>query len=1148
MSFAHLHTHTAYSLLDGEGTIKKIVDRAKELGQTAMAITDHGNMYGVIEFYEYAKSQGIKPILGCEVYVAARGRYDKVHEYDSISSHLILLAKNNVGYKNLMNIVSLGFTQGFYYKPRIDMEVLRENSEGIIALSACMFGVLSRNILGNNYEEAKRKATEFVDIFGRDNYFIEIQDHGIYEQKRLNRELIAISKELDLKLVATNDIHYVMKKDAEYQDVLMCIQMCKNVDDEDRMKMSTDELYVKSEDEMRELFGYVPEAIENTQKVADMCEVEIEFGKLHLPEFSLPEGVNAFEYLKNLCINGMEKRYPNADDAIKNRLKYELETIKSMGYVDYFLIVWDFIRYAREKKIMVGPGRGSAAGSVVSYCLYITNVDPIKYGLIFERFLNPERVSMPDIDIDFCYERRGEVIEYVNRKYGEDRVCQIITFGTMAAKQAIRDVGRALNIPYGVVDNVAKLIPFEIHISLEKAMIVNYKLKELYDSDPQIQKLIDTAKELEGLPRHASTHAAGVVITKNPVYEYVPIQKNDDVITTQFTMTTIERLGLLKMDFLGLRTLTVIRDAVQNIMRIHGVTINIEDIDLTDAETFKMISRGDTDGVFQLESPGMKKFMNDLKPTSIEDIIAGISLYRPGPMDSIPLYIKNKNDVSGIKYKHPMLEHILDVTYGCIVYQEQVMQIVRELGGFSLGRADLVRRAMSKKKADVMAEERKNFIYGIEDSNPPVDGAIKRGIDENIAISIFDEMMDFASYAFNKSHAAAYAMVAYQTAWLKCHYKVEFFSALLTSFIESMPRVTKYVNIAKKLGIRVLPPDVNKSGRTFTVDGDSIRFGLAGVKNVGGAFVDELSTERLNGGKFTSFTDFCNRMAAQKINKRVVENLIKCGAFDSFKQKRSVLMNVFESVVDDALNRQKNIMPGQIDLFGNFSTLDNDGDNFKDIPEYSDNELLIMEKEVIGIYVSGHPLDKYKEVLLDSATFGIGEIQENEGGKINSLSKINVSGMITKIKRQTTKRGDIMMYVELEDLTGSIEVLVFPSQVRKFGDLLRVEKVVSVMGTLDISEDKPTKLIAEDMKELIARKKLNNARLYLRINSFETEKIDKVKELLRNLNGDTEVFLRYEDLKQTLKAPPSMYINEDGENLNKLIELLGENNVKLVQK
>ncbi|MEG2380745.1 MAG: DNA polymerase III subunit alpha, partial [Oscillospiraceae bacterium] len=997
-------------------------------------------------------------------------------------------------------------------------------------------------------EEAKRKATEFVDIFGRDNYFIEIQDHGIYEQKRLNRELIAISKELDLKLVATNDIHYVMKKDAEYQDVLMCIQMCKNVDDEDRMKMSTDELYVKSEDEMRELFGYVPEAIENTQKVADMCEVEIEFGKLHLPEFSLPEGVNAFEYLKNLCINGMEKRYPNADDAIKNRLKYELETIKSMGYVDYFLIVWDFIRYAREKKIMVGPGRGSAAGSVVSYCLYITNVDPIKYGLIFERFLNPERVSMPDIDIDFCYERRGEVIEYVNRKYGEDRVCQIITFGTMAAKQAIRDVGRALNIPYGVVDNVAKLIPFEIHISLEKAMIVNYKLKELYDSDPQIQKLIDTAKELEGLPRHASTHAAGVVITKNPVYEYVPIQKNDDVITTQFTMTTIERLGLLKMDFLGLRTLTVIRDAVQNIMRIHGVTINIEDIDLTDAETFKMISRGDTDGVFQLESPGMKKFMNDLKPTSIEDIIAGISLYRPGPMDSIPLYIKNKNDVSGIKYKHPMLEHILDVTYGCIVYQEQVMQIVRELGGFSLGRADLVRRAMSKKKADVMAEERKNFIYGIEDSNPPVDGAIKRGIDENIAISIFDEMMDFASYAFNKSHAAAYAMVAYQTAWLKCHYKVEFFSALLTSFIESMPRVTKYVNIAKKLGIRVLPPDVNKSGRTFTVDGDSIRFGLAGVKNVGGAFVDELSTERLNGGKFTSFTDFCNRMAAQKINKRVVENLIKCGAFDSFKQKRSVLMNVFESVVDDALNRQKNIMPGQIDLFGNFSTLDNDGDNFKDIPEYSDNELLIMEKEVIGIYVSGHPLDKYKEVLLDSATFGIGEIQENEGGKINSLSKINVSGMITKIKRQTTKRGDIMMYLELEDLTGSIEVLVFPSQVRKFGDLLRVEKVVSVMGTLDISEDKPTKLIAEDMKELIARKKLNNARLYLRINSFETEKIDKVKELLRNLNGDTEVFLRYEDLKQTLKAPPSMYINEDGENLNKLIELLGENNVKLVQK
>ena len=811
MSFVHLHTHTAYSLLDGEATIPKLMDRAKELNQNAIAITDHGNMYGVIDFYESAIAHGIKPILGCEVYVAARSRFDKVHEFDAQSYHLILLAENDIGYHNLMKLVSAGFIEGFYYKPRVDMEIIRKYSEGLIALSACMSGVLSRNLLAGNYDEAKRRAIEFADIFGRENYFIEIQDHGIMEQKKLNRELISIARELDLGIVATNDIHYTEQKDAEYQDVLMCIQMGKTVDSEDRMRMNTDQLYLKSEEEMYELFSYIPEALENTQKIADRCNVEIEFGKFHLPKFEIPTGVTSYEYLKQLVNKGMDERYPNDDGTVRKRMEYELDTINMMGYVDYFLIVWDFIRYARKNDIKVGPGRGSAAGSVVAYCLHITNVDPIKYGLIFERFLNPERVSMPDIDIDFCYERRGEVIEYVNKKYGEDNVAQIVTFGTMAARLAIRDVGRALNIPYGVVDEVAKQVPNELKMTIEKALTVNYKLKELYDGNPQVKKLIDTAIQLEGLPRHTSTHAAGVVITSGGIGSYVPLQKNDDVITTQFTMTTIERLGLLKMDFLGLRTLTVIRDAVMHIKNAHNIYVDTDNLDMNDRAVYDMISRGETDGVFQLESSGMKQFMKELKPNSLEDIIAGISLYRPGPMDSIPTYVANKNNPSMVKYKHPMLEHILDVTYGCIVYQEQVMQIVRELGGYSLGRADLVRRAMSKKKADVMKQERQNFIYGTDEGNNHVDGAVARGVDEQTAAAIFDEMMDFASYAFNKSHAAAYAVVAYQTAWLKCHYPVEFFAAILTSFIDNTAKVTKYIEVIKRIGVTMLPPSINKS-------------------------------------------------------------------------------------------------------------------------------------------------------------------------------------------------------------------------------------------------------------------------------------------------------------------------------------------------
>ena len=1005
MSFVHLHTHTAYSLLDGEGTIPKLIERAKELGQTAMAITDHGNMYGVIDFYECAKQNGIKPIIGCEVYVAARSRFDKVHELDSQSCHLILLAENDVGYHNLMKLVSAGFIEGFYYRPRIDMDILREHNEGIIALSACMSGVLSRQLLSGNYDEAKRRAQEFLDIFGRDRYFIEIQDHGIFEQKKLNRDLISIARELNIDIVATNDIHYTLKRDAEYQDVLMCIQMGKTVDDEDRMKMDCDQLYLKSEEEMTELFSYIPEALENTQKIADRCNVEIEFGKFHLPKFEIPNGLTAYEYLKQLVDRGMRERYPNADESVVSRMQYELDTISQMGYVDYFLIVWDFIHYAKSHGIPVGPGRGSAAGSVVAYCLHITDVDPIKYSLIFERFLNPERVSMPDIDIDFCYVRRGEVIDYVNRKYGSDNVAQIVTFGTMAARLAIRDVGRALNIPYGRVDEVAKQVPNELKMTIKKALTVNYKLKELYDSSAEIKKLIDTAIELEGLPRHTSTHAAGVVITSGGIGNFVPLQKNDDVITTQFTMTTIERLGLLKMDFLGLRTLTVIQDAVMHIKQAHGADVNIENLDMDDAAVYEMISRGETDGVFQLESGGMKQFMKELKPTSIEDIIAGISLYRPGPMDSIPMYVANKNNPSMVKYKHPMLEHILNMTYGCIVYQEQVMQIVRELGGYSLGRADLVRRAMSKKKADVMQKERQNFIYGTDEGGVHVDGAVARGIDEKTAASIFDEMMDFASYAFNKSHAAAYAVVAYRTAWLKCHYPVEFFAALLTSFIDNASKISKYIEVVKRLGIEMLPPSINKSGKDFSVDNGCLRFGLAAVKNVGGAVVDEIAAERETGGDFIGLTDFCKRMVSRKMNKRVVESLIKCGAFDEFGLKRAQLFRAYERVMDDAQYAAKNTMPGQLDMFSMMSgEAERNADNFEDCREFPETELLAMEKESIGMYVSGHPLDSKAAAVRAASTASISDIIENEDKRFNIGSQVTVSGIITKVRNQLTKK------------------------------------------------------------------------------------------------------------------------------------------------
>ena len=1148
MSFVHLHTHTAYSLLDGEGTIPKLIERAKELGQTAMAITDHGNMYGVIDFYECAKQNGIKPIIGCEVYVAARSRFDKVHDLDSQSCHLILLAENDVGYHNLMKLVSAGFIEGFYYRPRIDMDILREHNEGIIALSACMSGVLSRQLLSGNYDEAKRRAQEFLDIFGRDRYFIEIQDHGIFEQKKLNRDLISIARELNIDIVATNDIHYTLKRDAEYQDVLMCIQMGKTVDDEDRMKMDCDQLYLKSEEEMTELFSYIPEALENTQKIADRCNVEIEFGKFHLPKFEIPNGLTAYEYLKQLVDRGMRERYPNADESVVSRMQYELDTISQMGYVDYFLIVWDFIHYAKSHGIPVGPGRGSAAGSVVAYCLHITDVDPIKYSLIFERFLNPERVSMPDIDIDFCYVRRGEVIDYVNRKYGSDNVAQIVTFGTMAARLAIRDVGRALNIPYGRVDEVAKQVPNELKMTIKKALTVNYKLKELYDSSAEIKKLIDTAIELEGLPRHTSTHAAGVVITSGGIGNFVPLQKNDDVITTQFTMTTIERLGLLKMDFLGLRTLTVIQDAVMHIKQAHGADVNIENLDMDDATVYEMISRGETDGVFQLESGGMKQFMKELKPTSIEDIIAGISLYRPGPMDSIPMYVANKNNPSMVKYKHPMLEHILNMTYGCIVYQEQVMQIVRELGGYSLGRADLVRRAMSKKKADVMQKERQNFIYGTDEGGVHVDGAVARGIDEKTAASIFDEMMDFASYAFNKSHAAAYAVVAYRTAWLKSHYPVEFFAALLTSFIDNASKISKYIEVVKRLGIEMLPPSINKSGKDFSVDNGCLRFGLAAVKNVGGAVVDEIAAERETGGDFIGLTDFCKRMVSRKMNKRVVESLIKCGAFDEFGLKRAQLFRAYERVMDDAQYAAKNTMPGQLDMFSMMSgEAERNADNFEDCREFPETELLAMEKESIGMYVSGHPLDSKAAAVRAASTASISDIIENEDKRFNIGSQVTVSGIITKVRNQLTKKGDMMRYVEFEDLTASMEVIIFPGQLRRFADIAVEGSIVTISGNLDISDDAPPKLRLEDMRMLdeTARKR---ARLYLRLDSTDTVVLNEVKRILKAESGDVSVVIKYSDNGQVVAAPKSMMVKRNDERTEILKKLLGDENVRLVEK
>ena len=1031
MQFCHLHTHTEYSLLDGEASIKKLVARVKELGMDSCAITDHGSMYGVVDFYREAKSQGIHPVIGCEVYMAPRSRFDKVHDIDNKTSHLILLAENQKGYKNLIKLVSAGYIDGFYYKPRIDFEMLKEHSEGIIALSACIAGEVPKALLRGDYDEAKKIALKYAEVLGKDNYFLEIQDHGLSEQKRIIPDMLRLSEETGIGLVATNDIHYLKKEDAKYQDVLMCIQMEKKVDDPDRMKFETEEFYIKSPEEMTSLFEYVPQAIENTEKIAKRCNVDFDFGTRHLPAYAVPDGKDAFEYLRELCQSGLEKRYLPVSDELQKRLDYELGVIKSMGFVDYFLIVWDFIHFAKNNGVMVGPGRGSAAGSIVAYSLGITTVDPIKYGLIFERFLNPERVSMPDIDIDFAPNGRQKIIDYVVEKYGEGQVAQIITFGTMKAKLAIRDVGRALDIPYAEVDKVAKLVPFDLKMTISKALDISTELHALYENDPQIKELLDTSMALEGLPRHASTHAAGVVITSEPIVNYVPLQLNsENFITTQFTKDTVENLGLLKMDFLGLRNLTVIENAVKIIKRTRGIDLNMDEIDYDCKEVYELISSGNTDGVFQLESAGMQSFMQELKPDTLEDVIAGIALYRPGPMEQIPRYIKSKKNPQTIQYKHPLLKNILDVTYGCMVYQEQVLEIVRTLAGYSLGKADSMRRVISKKKADQMVIERKNFIYGSDDGDIP--GCIKNGIDEQTAISIFDEINDFANYAFNKSHAAAYAFVTYQTAYLKTFYPVEYMASLISS-IDDLDKINHYIANCKEMGIDRLPPDVNKSEDTFTVENNSIRFGLSAVKNVGRAMILNLVNERKNNGEFKTFSDFIDRMAGQDMNKRALEGLISCGAFDSMGVKRSQLLAVYEKALDGTARAARDNVAGQMSLF---DTIEEQSEmQFPNIDELDKKTMLKMEKQSTGLYFSGHPMEEYTDKIKKLTKYNISDVltsvHKDEDGNYHAVEgglqdgdMMIICAAIASRKNKTTRSNAQMAFLNVEDVYGSVECIV----------------------------------------------------------------------------------------------------------------------------
>ncbi|MDK2814351.1 MAG: polymerase subunit alpha [Thermoanaerobacter sp.] len=1144
--FVHLHVHSEYSLLDGSCRIKDLIAKTKELNMKAIAITDHGVMYGVIDFYKEAVAQGIKPIIGCEIYVAPRSMQDREYGIDNENYHLVLLAKDMTGYKNLMKIVTVASIEGFYYKPRVDREFLKEHSEGLIALSACLAGEVPSYILRGEYEKAKEAALFYDSIFGRGNFYLELQDHGILEQQKVNKELIRLSKETGIPLVATNDVHYLEKKDAKAHEVLLCIQTGKTIDDEDRMSFPTDEFYLKSPEEMENLFSCCKEAIENTEKITDMCNVEFEFNKTKLPKYDLPEGVDSYEYLRNLCYEGLYKRYKNPSKEVIERLDYELSVIKQMGYVDYFLIVWDFIKFAKDNGIMTGPGRGSAAGSLVAYTLGITNIDPIKYNLLFERFLNPERVSMPDIDSDFCYERRQEVIDYVVKKYGKDNVAQIITFGTMAARAVIRDVGRALNYPYAEVDVIAKMIPFELGMTIDKALSLNPELKARYENEEKVKQLIDISRSLEGLPRHASTHAAGVVISKEPLVNYVPLQKNEDSIVTQFPMTTLEELGLLKMDFLGLRTLTVIRDTIEMVEKNRGVTIDFDSMEYDDPKVYELISKGETEGVFQLESSGMKQFMAELKPKNLEDIIAGISLYRPGPMDQIPRYLANKNHPESIVYDHPLLKPILDVTYGCMVYQEQVMQIVRDVAGYSLGRSDLVRRAMAKKKMDVMEQERKNFIYGIvdEEGNVIVPGALRNGLDEATANKLFDEMLDFANYAFNKSHAAAYAVIAYQTAYLKRYYPVEFMAALLNSFVDNLDKIAFYVQVCKKMDIKVLPPDINESDSYFTVVEDKIRFGLSAVKNVGLNMTMEIVSERERNGKFKSVVDFFERMQDSQLNKKAVESLIKAGAFSSFGVRRSQLLSAYDKLMENIKKNRNNNLNGQISLFGEVEQTHGVGFEFPDLEEFPKSRLLSMEKETLGLYISGHPLEEYMEDIpkITNATTLDFKVSEEEmfQPKLQDNQEVVIAGVIATKKIKFTKNNNMMAFVTIEDLYGTVEVIVFPTVYEKYSSIIKEDNPVVVRGKVSLKEEEEPKILCDEIKLLsqaIVKK------LYL--NLQDSTKIEIVKQILRKNPGNMPVVLKLNS-KKLLAANRDLWVNGSKELIKQLYVVLGEENVKVI--
>ncbi|MBE6734333.1 MAG: DNA polymerase III subunit alpha [Ruminococcaceae bacterium] len=1184
MAFTHLHVHSEYSLLDGACRIKDLVAAVKKSGQTSIAITDHGAMYGVIDFWRECKKQGIHPVIGCEVYVAPRSRFDKTSELDRDYYHMVLLCENNTGYKNLTKLVSAGFTEGFYVKPRIDDELLSKYHEGLICLSACLAGEIPKKLSSGNYQGAKEKALYYQNLFGKDNFFIELQDHGIREQQLINPELIRLSEEIDAGLVVTNDCHYITKNDAQVQAILMCIQTNHTIHDEDRMRFETDEFYVKSEEEMRSLFPQLQSAFDNTQKIADRCNVEFEFGKRKLPVFDVPDGEDHYQYFRRKCYEGLYKYYGNnPHESIVERLEFELSTISRMGFVDYYLIVNDFIQYAKSQGIPVGPGRGSGAGSLCAYCIGITGIDPIKYNLLFERFLNPERVSMPDFDIDFCKERRGEVIDYVIRKYGYDHVAQIIAFGTMAAKGVVRDVGRALGLPYNTCDTVAKLIPFELNMTLSKALTLSKELRQKYDTDPEIKHLIDLSMGLEGMPRHATTHAAGVIISDRPVSDYVPLAKNDEQIVTQFTMTTLEELGLLKMDFLGLRNLTVINDAVK-LIRQTEPDFTLDKIDVCDRGVYSMLSLGNTEGVFQFESQGMKNVLVQLKPDSLEDLIAVISLYRPGPMDSIPTYIENRHNPHKVRYKHPLLEDILNVTYGCIVYQEQVMQIFRKLAGYSLGRADVVRRAMSKKKHDVMERERDVFINGLirEDGTIEVDGCIRRGVDRACAESIYDEMKSFASYAFNKSHAASYAFISYQTAWLKYHYPKQYMAALLSSVLDNQNKMASYITDCHRMGIQVLPPHVNYSSHRFTVVGGNIRYGLMAIKNLGYNFIESIIRARQT-GPFTSLQDFCKRLYTGSMNSRSLESLIKCGALDELGLNRRQMLTMAKSVMDDLDHERRNNMEGQLSLFeGNPEVKASSSVVAPDLPEFPLSELLNMEKDMAGMYLSGHPLSEYEWYTQKVKVDRIGDIITGEGHRVyRDSDRVRILCIVSKYRTQITKSNQMMAFLTVEDRFGSIELIVFPKTLASFGNLLYEGAVVSIFGTVSSREDEDPKILVNQVDKVekgtaphtipasqqppvvepqnreyipvytapVTTEQpysFKDAKsLYLKVDTKDGILFNKARRLIEIFDGTTPVFFYLEQDKKVLRAPSGLWVSLNDVLISELKNQLGEDNVKL---